>query len=86
MASDATKSHIFSTIIPTKNTHKIIIYCCGYIYFWSKFLNIAKMPNVFAEVGVGTHIKYAKKMKKFPLWITFPSSKAQSNIFLAYLI
>ena len=41
--------------------------CTGYIYFLERFLNIAKMPKKpFSLRSVHcTHIKYAKKMKKF---------------------
>ena len=64
MASDATKSHIFQQLFSIKNTHKIIILGIYIIGTNSKILINAKKA-VFAEVGASTHIKYAKKMKKF---------------------
>ena len=65
MASDPTKSHIFQQLFSIKIFHKN--YHTGYIYFLERFLNITKMPKKpFSLRSVpGTHIKYAKKMKKF---------------------
>jgi len=79
MASDATKSHIFQQLFSIKIFHKN--YHTGYIYFWMKFFNIAKMPKKpFSLRSVQyTHIKYAKKMKKFDREV-LPHPKSRKSL------
>ena len=52
------------------------------IYFWVIFFNIAKMPKKpFSLRSVQcTHIKYAKKMKKFDREV-LPAPKSRKSVF-----
>ena len=64
MASDATKFHIFQQLFSIKILTKLSYWV--YI-FWRKFFNFTQMtkkPFLLRSVQC-THIKYAKKMKKF---------------------
>ena len=80
MASDATKSHIFQQLFSIKILTKLSYWV--YIFF-ERFLNIAKMPKKpFSLSSVpGTHIKYAKKMKKFDREVLH-YKKSRKSVFL----
>ena len=80
MASDATKSHIFQQLFSIKILTKLSYW--AYI-FLDHFLYIAKMPKkpFLLRSVPGTHIKYAKKMKKFDREV-LPAPKSRKSVFL----
>ena len=69
---------LFSIKILTKLSYWVYT---RYVYFWMKFFNFTQMPKKpFSLRSVpGTHIKYAKNMKKIQV---LPPPKSRNPFFL----
>jgi hypothetical protein len=76
---------LFSIKILTKLSYWVYT---RYVYFWMKFFNFTQMPKKpFSLRSVpGTHIKYAKKMKKFDRAPDPKSRKSVFSVTIVYLV